>query len=146
MNRRLCQTSFGLAVVFTIGIVLASCSSASDPDNWQDLGVQLARTEFFVIPATVPDDSSLVVEVWATVDGADRVEHDHTSATPNNPGLFEVSVYLHGWAWTGSGTMPSSDKTIWGQLPKPPPHSPDSVLVILTQPDSTIERWVMVVE
>jgi len=145
MTGRSWQSSFALAVVFAIGTVLGSCSSASDPDNWQDLGVQLARTEFFVVPTTVPEDSSLVVEVWATVDGADRVEHDHTDAD-SEVGRFEVSVYLHGWAWTGSGTMPSVNETLWGELPKLPPHSPDSVLVILTQPDSTIERWVRVVE
>jgi hypothetical protein len=146
MTRRLWQSSFSLAAVFTIAIAVASCSSASDPDNWQDLGVQLAKAEFFVIPATVPADSSLVVEVWATVDGADRVEHDHTSASSNDPDVFEISVYLHGWAWTGSGAVPPSTTTLWGELPKPPPHHPDSVLVILTQPDSTIERWVKVIE
>ena len=86
----------------------------------------------------------MVVEVWATVGGANRVEHDHTEAV-SDTGLFEITVYLHGWVWTGSGTMPPTSTTLWGALPKYPPHFRDSILVVINQPDSTIERWVRVV-
>lgn len=138
-----------IRVISAIALLVVACSErdalSCGEENWDHLGVNLARVESLTAPDSVLAADTVKVELFATIDGADWVVLSRVDAVRSSDRV-DLSVWADAYRWTGCGVMPPTELMVHYQRDEPPPFAADSFGIVAHQPGgSTMEKWIRVV-